>query len=164
MSDINSGSSKNQNGLTITRIFDAPKELVWKAWTDPEHIKQWWGPKDYNSPSCSADFRIGGKMHFCMKSKIDGMEIWSTGVYKEIIPFEKIVMTDCFADEKGNVVPSTYYKMEGIPLEMLITVTFENYEGKTKMTLVHSGLPEDHSKDANIGWNESLDKLEASLK
>lgn len=164
MSDINSDSKKNKNGLTITRIFDAPKELVWKAWTDPEHIKQWWGPKDYTSPSCAVDFRIGGKMIFCMKSKTDGMEIWSTGVYKEIVPYKKLVFTDCFADEKGNVVPSTHYGMEGIPLEMLITVTLEDYEGKTKMTLVHSGLPEDHYQDANIGWNESLDKLEVSLR
>lgn len=103
-------------------------------------------------------------MIFCMKSKTDGMEIWSTGVYKEIVPYKKLVFTDCFADEKGNVVPSTHYGMEGIPLEMLITVTLEDYEGKTKMTLVHSGLPEDHSQDANIGWNESLDKLEVSLR
>ena len=165
MSDINSGSKKNKTGLTITRIFDAPKELVWKAWTDPEHIKQWWGPKDYSSPSCAVDFRIGGKMIFCMKSKIDGMEIWSTGVYKEIIPFEKIVFTDCFADEKGNVVSATHYGMEGdIPLEMIVTVTLEEINGKTKMVLVHTELPSREEEGANIGWNESLDKLEASLK
>ena len=153
-----------KNELVITRTFDAPKELVWKAWCDPEEIKKWWGPKEYSSPHCEIDFRVGGKNLFCMESIKDGTKIWSTGVYKEIIPFEKIVMTDCFADEKGNIVPSTHYGMEGVPLEMLITVTFKEYNGKTKMTLIHSGLPEDHEQGANIGWNESLDKLEISLK
>ena len=162
--------SKSQE-LVITRIFDAPRELVWKAWTDPEHVKRWWGPKIFNCPAAQIDFRVGGKFLFCMQSD-SGPEmwqkgLWSTGVYKEIVPMEKIVCTDCFADEKGNVVPASHYNMEGnFPLEMLITVTFEKYQGnKTKMTLRHAGIPAgEHFKGANVGWNESLDKLAASLK
>ncbi len=157
--------------LVIIRIFNAPREMVWRAWTDPKHVMRWWGPKIFTSPSCKIDFRIGGKYLFCMRSD-SGPEIWqkglwSTGIYKEIVPLEKIVCTDCFADENGNVVPASHYGFEvDFPLEMLVTVTFEKYEGnKTKMTLRHTGLPAgEHFKGANVGWNESFDKLAASLK
>lgn len=159
-----------EQALVITRIFDAPRELVWKAWTDPEQAMRWWGPKIFTSPSCKIDFRVGGKYLFCMRSD-SGPEawqkgIWSTGVYKEIVPLEKIVCTDCFADEQGNVVPATHYGMPAdFPLEMLVTVTFEKYEGnKTKMTLTHVGIPAgEHYQGANQGWNESFDKLAESL-
>jgi len=157
--------------LVITRIFDAPRALVWKAWTDPKQVMRWWGPKIFTSPSCTIDFRVGGKYLFCMQSD-SGEEawkqgIWSTGVYKEIMPMEKIVCTDCFADAQGNVVPAAHYGMtEDFPLEMLVTVTFEDAPGgKTKMTLRHSGLPAGEMKQmAGAGWNESFDKLAESLK
>jgi uncharacterized protein YndB with AHSA1/START domain len=170
-SKTSSTKQMKEQELVITRIFDAPCELVWKAWTDPEHVKRWWGPKIFSCPAAEVDLRVGGKYLFCMRSNT-GPEmwqkgLWSTGVYKEIVPMEKIVCTDCFADEKGNVVPASHYDMEGdFPLEMLITVTFEKYQGnKTKMTLRHAGIPAgEHFKGANVGWNESLDKLAANLK
>lgn len=157
--------------LIITRIFDAPRELVWKAWTDPDEVMRWWGPKIFRSPACKIDFRVGGKYLFCMRSD-SGEEawqkgIWSTGVYKEIVPMKEIVCTDCFADEHGNVVPAAHYGMtEDFPLEMLVTVTFEEVQGsKTKMTLRHTGLPAGEMiKSAGAGWNESFDKLAESLK
>jgi len=157
--------------LVITRVFDAPRELVWKAWTEPEQVMRWWGPKMFTSPSCKMDFRVGGQYLFCMRSD-SGPEawqkgIWSTGVYQEIVPMEKIVWTDCFADEHGNVVPATHYGMQDdFPLEMLVTVTFEDTPGhKTKMTLRHCGLPAGTMQDmAGAGWNESFDKLAESLK
>jgi uncharacterized protein YndB with AHSA1/START domain len=163
------GAEPGARGLVIERIFDAPRELVWKAWTDPEMMMKWWGPKIFSCPVAKIDLRVGGKYLYCMQSS-EGPEvwqqgIWATGVYREIVEPEKLVMTDCFADENGNVVPSTHYGMEGIPLEMLLTVTFEEIEGnKTKMTLVHEGLPAgEHSEGANIGWNESFDKLAETL-
>jgi uncharacterized protein YndB with AHSA1/START domain len=152
--------------LVIERIFDAPRELVWRAWTDPERMKRWWGPKDFTAPHITIDLRVGGKYVFCMRGP-DGNDFWSTGVYREIVPMERIVCTDCFADEKGIAVPATHYGMSAdIPLEMLVTVTFEEYEGgKTKMTLTHVGLPEGEMKDmTGAGWNESFDKLAESLK
>jgi uncharacterized protein YndB with AHSA1/START domain len=113
---------KNQN-LSITRIFDAPRENVWKAWTDPDLMKRWWGPEGFMSPYCEIDFRVGGKFLSSMRSP-EGKEYWSTGVYREILPLKRIVCTDSFADEKGNVVPATQYGMSAdIPLEMLVTVT-----------------------------------------
>ncbi|HUI73255.1 MAG TPA: SRPBCC domain-containing protein, partial [Spirochaetia bacterium] len=70
--------------LVITRIFDAPRELVWKAWTDPRFVMQWWGPKGFTSPSCKIDLRVGGRYLFCMRAP-DGQEFWSGGEYVEII-------------------------------------------------------------------------------
>ena len=169
--DDNQTTKAIVNELVITRVFDAPRELVWKVWTEPEHIVKWWGPKIFSCPEAKIDFRVGGKFLFCMRSD-SGPEawqkgIWSTGVYKEIVPMEKIVCTDCFADEHGNVVPATYYGMEGkdFPLEMLITVTFEDQDDKTKMTLRHKGIPAgEYMEGSNQGWNESLDKMAAILK
>ena len=95
----------------------------------------------------------------------DSKQYWSTGTYREIVPPEKIVVTDSFADAQGNVVPSTHYGMEGIPMEMQVTLTLEEQSGKTKMTLQHVGLPEGEMKRlASDGWNQSFDKLAASLK
>src|SRR5687767_705130 len=92
-------TTKTDEGvLVIERVFDAPRELVWKAWTDPEMAMRWWGPKGFTAPSCQIDFRVGGKSLFAMQSPDynEGRPIWSTGVYKEIVPLERIVTTDCF--------------------------------------------------------------------
>ncbi len=158
-----------EKDLIITRFFDAPRERVWQAWTKPEHFKEWWGPKGFTAPLISIDFRTGGKYLYCMRgSGPDGVvrDYWTTGVYREIVPMERIVCADSFADEKGNVVSASYYGMPGDwPLELTVTVAFEEHDGKTKMTLRHEGLPEGQMKeDCEAGWNESFDKLAKSLK
>jgi len=151
--------------IVITRIFDAPLEAIWRAWTEPDRIMRWWGPKDYTSPAAKIDLRVGGKYLYCMRS-LEGQDIWSTGVYREIVPMERIVATDCFADEHGNIVPATHYGMtEDIALEMLLTVTFDERGGKTTLTLRHAGIPAgEMSAEASEGWNQSLDKLAESLR
>ncbi len=150
--------------LIITRIFDAPRDLVWKAWTDPEHVMRWWGPKNFTSPVSKIDLRVGGKYLNCMRGAgPDGVvrDYWSTGVYREIVPQKKLVLTDSFADEKGNVVSASHYGMEGDwPLELLIMVTIDETGGKTTMTLRHEGMPAGQNRElAEAGWNESFDKL-----
>lgn len=154
-----------KNEILIERLFDAPRELVWQAWTDPKQFMIWWGPKDYTCPYCHMDLRVGGKYLNCMRSPT-GQNYWSTGVFREIIPLERIVFTDSFADENGNVVPATYYGMSAdFPLEMLVTVTFEDQDGKTKMTLRHGELPAGPNTEGTYqGWNESFDKLLQSLE
>lgn len=151
--------------IVITRILDSPRELVWKAWTDPERMKSWWGPKIFTAPVCELDLRVGGKYLNCMRAP-DGKDYWSTGVYREIAPLERIVCTDCFADEKGNVVPATHYGMSpDFPLEMLVTVTFEQQGSKTRLTLRHNGIPPGEDlRNARQGWSESFDKLAKALK
>lgn len=165
MSKDNPAKVSKKSGLVIIRVFDAPVEQVWKAWTESERVKRWWGPKNFTSPICKIDFRVGGKYLFCMHSS-EGQDFWSTGVYREIVPLERIVYTDSFADENGKVVPPSYYGMSAdLPLEYQMTLTFEEHDGKTKMTLRHVGLPEGQMSDlAKAGWNESFDKLAESLR
>ncbi|HEV8339686.1 MAG TPA: SRPBCC domain-containing protein [bacterium] len=161
-----SPATKTAEGeLFITRVFDAPRELVWKAWTEPERFKRWWGPKGFTAPFCKIDLREGGTYLNSMRSA-EGQEFWSTGVYREIVPIERLVYTDSFADENGNVVPASHYGLSAdYPVEFLVTVTFEDDDGKTKLTLRHAGLPAGADRDnAAAGWNESFDKLAESLK
>ncbi len=154
----------SEDALVITRNFDAPRERVWKAWVNPEQAKKWWGPKDFTAPAFETDPRVGGKYLACMRGP-DGKDYWSTGVYREVVPNEKLVMTDSFADAKGNRIPASEYGMSGDwPAELLVTVTLDENNGKTKLTLQHEGLPEEAREMCAQGWNESLDKLENSLK
>jgi uncharacterized protein YndB with AHSA1/START domain len=149
--------------LVIERVLDAPREQVWKAWTDPEEVKKWWGPKNFTAPTIKTDLREGGTYLWSMRSP-DGQDFWSTGTYREIVPMERIVVTDSFADENGNVVPASHYGMpDDFPLETEVTVTFEELDGKTKLTLRHTGMAGEAGEQAEAGWNESLDKLAESL-
>ena len=149
----------NDQELIIERTFDAPRALVWEAWTDPEQVQRWWGPRGFTTPFCKIDLRVGGTWLNCMRSP-EGQDYWSTGVYRDIVPPERLVCTDSFADEKGNIVPATHYGMSpDFPLEMLVTVTFEEDEGKTRLTLKHAGLPPGDRDDCRAGWSSSFDKL-----
>jgi uncharacterized protein YndB with AHSA1/START domain len=152
--------------LFITRVFNAPLKLVWRAWSEPKHFMRWWGPKDFTSPVCKMDFRVGGKYLACMRSP-DGKDYYSSGVYREIVPMERIVYTDSFADEKGNPVPPSHYGFsnDNWAKELIVTVTFSESAGKTTMTLRHSGFPKGQMTEmAEAGWNQSFDKLAANLK
>lgn len=157
-------SSAGPRGVEITRIFEASRALVWRAWTDPQQLMRWWGPAEFTSPTGQIDLRVGGKYLFCMQGP-DGTKIWTTGVYEEIVPLERLVYTDSFADEAGNTVPASHYGMgDEIPFAMTVTITFEELAGKTKMTLRHEGLPAGElSEMTAVGWNESFDKLAESL-
>lgn len=154
--------------IVITRTFNAPRERVWQAWTDPKEVEKWWGPKDFTSHSAKVDLKVGGKYLFAMHGPAGtefDKDMWSTGEYREIVPMEKIVATDNFADEQGNIVSPEDFGMPGEwPEELIVTLTFEDAgEGKTKMTLVHKGNPTEMADLTSQGWNESLDKLAASL-
>ena len=152
------------NEIVITRTFDAPVALVWRAWSEPEQFSKWFGPKGLTVPHCTMDFREGGKYLYCMKGS--NFESWSTGVYKEIVPMTKIVRTESMADGQGNVLdPSTMPGMPpGWPAETLVGLTFEDLGGKTRMTLHHIGMPAgEGSEHASVGYNEAFDKLAQSL-
>jgi uncharacterized protein YndB with AHSA1/START domain len=161
-------AKSEERELVITRVFDAPRERIWKAWTEPEYFRTWWGPKDFTVPHISIDLRPGGKYLYCMRGAgPDGVvrDYWGTGVYKEIVPLKRLVCTDSFADEKGNVVPAAHYGMgSDFPREMLVTVTIEETNGKTTMTLRHAGVPAGEMRDmTRQGWSESFDKLAESI-
>jgi uncharacterized protein YndB with AHSA1/START domain len=146
--------------LTITRVFDAPRGLVFQTWTQPERAKRWWGPKSFTTPVCEIDLRVGGVIRTCMRSP-EGQDFWSRGVYREIVEPKRIACTDSFADEQGNVVSPEHYGMSPEwPAEALITVTFTEHAGKTRLTLQHSPLPPGRERDlCRQGWEESFDKL-----
>lgn len=153
--------------VVIVRFFDAPVEQVWKAWTEPERMKQWWGPKTFTTPVAKIDFRVGGKYLIDMCGP-DGKDYWSTGTYKEIVPMKKIVVTDSFADEHGKIVSASYYGMDpSFPLEAEAILTFEEIGNGTKFTLKYPDLDGINDKDLEgmqQGWNESLDKFAQILR
>ena len=151
--------------LTITRTFDAPRDRLWQAWTEPAHLQRWWGPKDFTAPVCKIDLRVGGTYLNCMRSP-EGQDYWSTGTYREIVAPARLVCSDSFADKDGNVVPASHYNMSGDwPLTLQITVTLEEQGGKTLLTLRHDGLPAGEMRTmCEAGWNESFDKLAKILE
>lgn len=146
--------------LIITRTINAPRERVWEAWTTPELLTCWYGPEGFTTPVVQHDVRVGGKYFYCMRSP-DGQDYCSTGVFREVLAPERLVATDSFADQQGNIVSAAYYGMDpDFPRELLLTVTLEQRGRKTELTLVHSGMPAGESREqARLGWNESLDKL-----
>lgn len=162
MKDIQ--TAEKQKTIVVERTFNLPLNTVWKAWTEAESMKKWWGPEEFTCPDCTIDFKVGGKFVASMQGP-DGKKIWSTCTYKEIIPYKKIVNTDSFADENGNIVPASYYNMEGDwELELMVTTEFEEVNGKTNISLQHAGLPDDMTENCMKGWQSSFDKLEKNFK
>ena len=151
--------------MVITRVFDAPRELVWKAWTDPQYVMQWWGPKGFTAPFCKIDFRVGGKFLCCMKSP-DGQEFWNGGEYHEIVLNEKIVYSLYFADSKGNKVEAAQYGIEHQAIDdARDVVIFEDFgNGQTKLTMIGNETMEDAKNSGQLeGWNEILEKFAAVI-
>jgi uncharacterized protein YndB with AHSA1/START domain len=154
----------------ISRVFDAPRDLVWKCFTDPECMKQWWGPKGFTVIASRMDLRPGGTYHYGMTAP-DGTPIWGKMVYREICPPERLVFINSFSDEAGG---TTRHPMAPTwPLEMFSVLTFEETpDGKTKFTARWSPCNAtdeerdvfDSSHDSmRQGWGGTLDKLAAHL-
>lgn len=118
--------------IVVSRDFDAPRELVFKAWTEPKRLKEWWGPKGFPMLSLKLDLRPGGVLHYCMRAP-NGSEMWGKFVYREIAAPERIVFVNSFSDENGNL---TRHPMSPTwPLEVLNTLTLTEREGKTTLRL-----------------------------
>ena len=152
----------------ITRILDAPREKVWKAWTDPEVVKQWWGPKDFTAPHISIDLRVGGRFVYSMRGAgLDGAvkDYWNIGEHREIVPMRRIVTTMSFADEQRKPVPASHYGLPGKwPKEVLVTATFADIKGgKTKLTVRETGVPRQVAGLSRLGWEQQLDKFADAL-
>ena len=143
--------------LTLTRVFDAPRELVFQAWTDPAHLKQWWGPQGFTTPACEVDLRVGGAWKIVMRFPDGSNEHTMQAVYREILPPERLAFTNVALDKDGNRL-----------LEGLTTVTFESLGGKTKLTLQTrmTGLVSYAGRmldGMEPGWSQSLDRLAEKL-
>lgn len=125
-----------ENEFVISREFNAPRELVFKAFTEADRLAQWWGPKGFTMEHVDLDLRPGGRFHYCMKAG-NGMEMWGLFVYHEITKPERIVFINSFSDKDGNIVRSPFHAVW--PLEVMNILRFSEHDGKTMLTL--SGGP-----------------------
>lgn len=151
----------NSFPLEITRNFNAPIGRVWKSWCSSEMMMQWFGPENYTCPDAQINFEEGGKYLIAMEDE-NGMVMWSTGHYKEIDPFQKIVMSDAFSDSHGNVLSAVKAGMPGNWESDFCTITVEfqsTPEDGTMMTLKHEGIPKEMYNDCSQGWTQSFNKL-----
>ncbi len=138
MSELNQTINEpTPTDFTISRVFDAPRELMWKAWTERDHLARWFGPKGASISAATLDFRPGGVFHYCMRTP-DGQEIWGKFVYREIVPPERIVLVNSFSDAQGNLTRHPWSATW--PLEVLSTTTFTEDRGRTTVTLRWSPL------------------------
>jgi uncharacterized protein YndB with AHSA1/START domain len=155
--------------FTLARTFDAPLSLVWKVYSDKEHLAKWWGPKGFEWVSGGLDFRPGGLFHYGMRAP-NGHIMWGKFNYREIVPMKKIVFTNSFSDEAGMTTRAPF--AANFPLEVLNTVEFSEAGGKT--TLHMTGTPFNASDKEKAffqsmfpsmqqGFTGTLDQLEAYL-
>ena len=152
--------------VVIERTFDAPVDIVWQMWTKAEHFSNWFGPKGFTIPVAEMDARVGGKRLICMVSPDGNMKMWFTGEYTEVVPNERLVYTDSFADENGNVVAQPNGSMS---VPSTVTVVFEDLGGRTKMLMTHAGLPTEQQQKGSLqgaiaGWGQSFNKMADYIK
>jgi uncharacterized protein YndB with AHSA1/START domain len=155
----------SRDAVVIERSFDAPAELIWRMWTEPEHFKAWYGPGGASVPVAKMDVRVGGSRLVCMEMATpDGlMRMWFTGEYREVVKNERLVYTDSLSDEHGNVLsPSDLGMPDGHPATTEVRVELEEIGGRTKMVMTHVGVRADSQGAA--GWTVALDELAAYVK
>jgi uncharacterized protein YndB with AHSA1/START domain len=155
--------------LIVKRILDMPVELVWKAWTEPEHVKKWWGPKFYTSPSCSIDLRVGGKYIFCMLApkEMGGQESFTSGTYTKIVPMERLEFTQGMSDKEGNRLdPSALGLPPDFPKELHTTLEFRRIRpDMTELIITEAEwTPGQMYVYSLAGLHQTIDKLEQQIK
>jgi uncharacterized protein YndB with AHSA1/START domain len=145
------------------RTFNAPNEQVWRVWSDPDSIKQWWGPAGYTAPTISNDLRVGGTFLWAMKSP-KGEMFWNTGMYQEVVPNSRIVSTMSFADETGKALPGSKAPVPGRwPDAITVTTEFSESNGKTKVTVKEVGMPLLVMILSRVAWDQQFDKIAGLL-
>jgi uncharacterized protein YndB with AHSA1/START domain len=139
-----------ERALTLTRIFDAPRELVWKAWTEQEHARHWWGPRHHPSTHVEIDARVGGTWRIRLTGVADGRELWHGGVFREVVRPERLVFTFAWDGERGE--------------ESLVTITFTEENGKTRMSFRQEPfVSADQREGHGEGWSSAFDRLDEAL-
>ena len=165
-----SAADLEQRTLLLDRVFDAPREVVFNAWSEPEHLIQWWGPRGFTSDIEKMEFRVGGAYRIHMRSP-EGTDHWSQGVYREIVPPELLVWEHSFSDEAGGL---TRHPLSPTwPLKLLTRLTLEEAAGnKTKLTLCWTPLEATADEQKTFaaahdsmqgGWTGTFDQLAAHL-
>jgi uncharacterized protein YndB with AHSA1/START domain len=152
--------SAPQDVVVIERTFDAPVELIWQMWTDPQHFAAWYGPDGASVPVAKMDVRVGGTRLVCMEVRTAGgpVQMWFTGEYLEVTENRRLVYTESICDEDGNVLaPSAMGMPEDHPTTTEVRVELDDVDGRTRMVMTHAGVPSDSPGAA--GWAMALDKL-----
>lgn len=160
----------NPSEFVISRVFDAPRELMWKAWTEPDRLMQWFGPKGVKMPACKMDLRPGGIFHYCMLTP-DGHEMWGKWVFREIDAPARLVLVSSFSDAGGGLTRHPLNPQW--PLETLSTTTLEAMGNKTRLTIRWTPLNAKPAERATFeqshasmqqGWGGTFEQLEDYLK
>ena len=147
---MSNSATTEQRTLVIERMLDAPAPQVFEAWSHPQHLVRWWGPKDFTLPHCEQDFRVGGKYRFCMRAP-DGSDHWVRGEYLEIDEPRRLVFTWLREDDGGDIWCDT-----------VVALSFEARNGGTLLTLDQTTFANPaHCVEHRDGWNECLERLQA---
>ena len=169
MNDSKATAATKPFEFVISRTFNAPVARVWKAWTDPDELLHWWGPKGFDVISTKVDLKPGGTFHYLLRSP-QGQEVWGRFLYREIVPEKRLVYISSFSDPEGGI--SRHPMAPVWPLKLLSNITFEEKNGQTTVTI--HWIPYEASeletetfekgKDSMTGgWTGTLDRLEAFL-
>lgn len=142
--------------IVVTRELDAPRELVWAAFTKPEQFVQWFGPHGATVTHCTIDVRVGGVLHFC--HHVPGIaDVWVKGVFDDVVAPELLGYRQYFSDAEGNIV-----ERPGFPVESHVRIQLASLGPQTRVTVRHAGLTVDQGEGQ--GWSETLERLEANLQ
>ncbi len=169
MNKIDSIEAKSERELVITRTYDAPRDLVFKAWTEADRLKHWWGPKGFAMVSCKLDLRSGGVFLYGLRAQ-NGSDMWGKWVFREILPPERLVFVASFSDQDGNTVRAPF--SSDWPIETLSTVTFTEQSGRTTITMravpinqteIERRMFESMFGSMQNGWKGTLDQLQQYL-
>jgi uncharacterized protein YndB with AHSA1/START domain len=157
-------TKRSQDAVVIERSFDAPADLIWQMWTDPEHLKEWFGPAGATIPVAKLDARVGGSRLVCMEVQTPAgrISMWFAGEYLQVVANQLLVYTEFISDENGNLVsPSEMGMSDGHPTTTEVRVELKQLDGVTTMVMTHAGIPSDSPGAA--GWTMALDKLAARV-
>ena len=162
-------NAETQFQFAIKRVFDAPRDLVWRAWTDEVHLLEWWSPKGFKTLSAKVDLKPGGLFHYELESPT-GHRFWGRFLYREIVPNERLVYVLSFSDEKGGI--GRHFLNPKWPAELLTTVTFTDKDGKTEVSLKSHPINataeeirifEEGAPSMNAGFGGTFDQLDTYL-
>ncbi|MFL6121731.1 SRPBCC domain-containing protein [Actinophytocola sp.] len=139
--------------LTITRVFDAPRELVFEVWTNPDQLAKWFGPTGFTAEACTVKLAEGGQWRACIRNSAEGVERWVGGVYHEIDRPARLAFSFAWEEPKGTPGHDT-----------LVTITFDDRDGKTEMTFHQAIFESVEDRDGHQdGWRSTFDDLNACL-
>ena len=155
----------SHDAVVIERSFDAPADLIWQMWTDPDHFKAWYGPNGATIPVARMDVRVGGNRLVCIDvdTPRGAMRMWFAGEYREVVKNKRLVYTESLSNESGEALsPSDPGRPDGHLITTVVTVDLDDVAGRTTMVLTHAGVPA--GSPGAAGWTMALDKLTALVK